>query len=347
MKELRPDFWFLELESYTEDHFVFFKEALSRYVLPTKLETWVKKLESGDEGPFMSLLLILLPNITSIKIDGFSNLAYQLQEMIERIKTDCVPDTSILSHLERVNLQYNEDYEAKLHPIDFLALLATIPSLKSLYCQAIATYPGAHDVSCLSPHSSNITDLGFKKCNLYLTQLGDLFQGLQALQTFHYIYDTYDEQPISKYGIDMAPWDPAGICKLLLRHAPRSLKVLDLRSEQQPVGPIKTLRDFEVLRELTLSFSLFRNGGCFPTHTLAYDLPESIQKISLHDVEFKHLSMIDETVREVVSLKLDRLPRLENVCFCVSFDPVAHIYFPKKLRKLCEEAGFELSFTKQ
>lgn len=85
IKELRLDGWFLHWVyvrqkhiPYAEEHFVLFKQALSIYVLPTQLEKWVEELESGNEGPIVSLLLILLPDLNSIKFERCSNLAHQL-----------------------------------------------------------------------------------------------------------------------------------------------------------------------------------------------------------------------------------------------------------------------------
>lgn len=262
--------------------------------------------------------------------------------MIERIKADCIPGIPILSHLERVNLQYNDYYqEADPRPIDFLAFLATMPSLKSLYGQAIATYGDAHDFSCVTPHSSNITDLGFKFCNISLVQLDDLLQGLKALQVFHYIYELYFED------LALERWDPAGMCKVLLKHAQGSLKILDLRSENMPIGPIESLQKFEVLKELTLSFPSVRLGAHFSSQTLASQLPKSIQKISLHDVDIKDIPLLKDTICEVVYLKPDRLPSLQKLCVCEHWGSGGHIEVASKLRNLCESAGLELFLMKQ
>ena len=279
IKEFRMQGWFFEWEPdqdqhipYTEEQFILFKKALSRYVLPTKLEEWIKELDDGHENPVTSLLLILLPNISSIKFEHCSNTAHQLREVIERIRTDCIPGIAILSHLERVNLQYDEFCnQAEPRPVDLLAFLATIPSLKSVYAQAFATVTGPHDFSCLLPQSSNIRDLGFKGSILQFGQLEDLFQGLKALRKFNYIYDM---DPANGTGV--VPWDPARICRLLLKHAQRSLEVLDLRSERDTVEPIEDFLNFEILKELTLSFPSFRIEGELPLRTLASRLPRSI-----------------------------------------------------------------------
>lgn len=118
IKEFRMQGWFFEwgydLDQhipYTDEQFVVFKKALSKHLLPEKLEEWIKELEAEHESPAISLLLILLPNINSIKIEHCNNLAHQLREVIERIWTDCAPRFGILSHLERVSLQYNDYFD--------------------------------------------------------------------------------------------------------------------------------------------------------------------------------------------------------------------------------------------
>lgn len=360
IKELRLDGWSLEWESmipdpsherhehrpYTQEQFVLFKQALSRYVLPGKLETWIEELESGHEGPIIRLLLILLPRIKSIKFQWWSDVVHQLREVIERIRTDCIEDTPILTCLEQINFQFEEYFiNPELRPLDLLAFLATIPSLKSLYGVYITAYGHSHDFSCLLPHSSNITDLGFKWCYISLEQLGEFLHGLKALQTFSYSHDKHDEGRG-----DEVWWDPAGICKVLSAHAQRSLNVLGLRSVNEPKGPIENLQDFKLLTELTLSFPLFWRGTGYSMETFACELPESIQKLSIRDIEVEHISQIESTIQELVLFRPDRLPKLEQVCYCVSWDVHWPHWFSQntaKLRKSCEEAGFELRFRSE
>ena len=313
IKEIRLEGWLSgwvyeqqEHVPYPEEHFVLFKQALSKYVLPTKLEEWIKDLEAGHESPVISLLLILLPNLNSIKFEHCSNMQHQLREVIERIRTDCIPGIPVLNHFERINLHYINYYkEAHPRPIDFLAFLATIPSLKSLYCQGISTSDGAHDFSCVTPRSSNITHLGFKRCNISLTKLEDLMQGPKALLEFHYIYDEWIMKPFQLE--HWHQWDPAGMCKLLLNHAQGSLKVLDLRSQNTPVGPIEGLQNFEVLEELIHSLPSLRGGPHFNSQILAAQLPKSVQKISLHHVEEWDLLLLEIQYAKLQNRRTARL----------------------------------------
>ena len=355
IKELRLDYCCLAWESedpdpsnerhehvpYTEEQVALFKQALSEYLLPEKLEAWTTELLIiGHEGPIISLLLFLLPNINSIKLERCSNLSDHVREAIECVKTDFKSSMPILTRLERVKLEYNDPLpfpDVDFCAVEFLAFLATIPSLKSLYADQFAPWDSPYDSSCLSPHSSNITDLGFKSCNLSLGQLEDLLQGLKALHSFHFIFDEH---------LEMGPWDAAEICKVLSKHAQRSLEVLDVRSELEPTGPIENLQDFEILKELVLSLSLFRAGEDSPSQTLAAQLPESIQKISLHDIEVKDISLLEDSIREVVHCKSDRLPRLDKV-LCASWDLEGLSQVTDKLQKSCEDVGFELCFVKE
>lgn len=354
IKELRLDYCCLAWESedpdpsnerhehipYTEEQFAMFKQALSRYLLPEKLEAWTTQLELGHEGPIISLLIVLLPHINSIKFECCGDLSEHVHEAIECIKTEFKPGMPILTRLERVNLVCNDPLPfpgGDPCAVEFLAFLATIPSLKSLYADRIAPWDIPYDFSCLSPHSSNITDLGFKSCNLSLRQLEDLLQGLKALHSFHFIFDEHFE---------MGPWDAAEMCKVLSKHAQRSLEVLDIRSELEPTGPIENLRDFEILKELALSLSLFRAGKDSPSQTQAAQLPESIQKFSLHDIEVKDISLLEDSIREVVHCKSDCLPGLEKVV-CASWDLEGLSQVTDKLRESCEDVGFELCFVKE
>lgn len=350
IKELRMQGWFFDWAPdqdvhipYTEEQSVLFKKALSKYVLPTKLEEWIKELDAGNENPVISLLLVLLQDIVSIKLEHCSNTEHQLREVIERIRRDCIPGSAILTHLERVNLQYDELRRlAEPSPVDLLAFLATVPSLKSLYAQNFDACTRSHDFSCLLPDSSNIRDLGFKRSVFNFGQLEDLLQGLKELQKFYYIYDM---NPAS--GIEVVLWDPARICKLLFKYAQRSLQVLDLRSERDPLGPIEDLRGFEALKELTLSFPSFRIKGKLPLRTLVSWLPRSIQSISLHDIEVKDIPLLKKTISEVVRLEPSHLPRLQKFCLYAHWDLGAYVKVANKMRRMCEDARFELSLMKE
>ncbi|CAD6589614.1 MAG: hypothetical protein ASARMPRED_004142 [Alectoria sarmentosa] len=354
IKELRLDYCCLAWESedpdpsnerhehipYTEEQFALFKQALSRYLLPAKLEAWTTQLELGHEGPIITLLIALLPNINSIKFEGGEDLSYHVREAIECIKTDSKPGMPILARLERVNLVCNKPLPfpgGDPCAVEFLAFLATIPSLKSLYADQITLWDGPYDFSCLSPHSSNIIDLGLKSCDLSHRDVEDLLQGLKALQSFHFIFDVHFE---------MGPWDAAEMCKVLSKHAQGSLEVLDIRSDLEAAGPIENLRDFEVLKELALSLSLFRAGKDSPSRTLAAQLPESIQEFGLHDIEVKDISLLEDSICEVMHCKSDRLPMLEKV-LCASWDLEGLSQVTDKLRESCENVGFELCFVKE
>ena len=130
---------------------------------------------------------------------------------------------------------------------------------------------------------------------------------------------------------------------MLSKHAQRSLEGLSIRSNKDPVAPIENLREFKVLKKLILSFSLFQVAG------LASELPVSLEILILHDITGSHISARDlkNTIREVVRFKPRRFPRLEKICFHVTCCPGSQIQPTDKLRKLCENAGFELCFMEE
>ncbi len=109
------------------------------------------------------------------------------------------------------------------------------------------------------------------------------------------------------------------------------------------MAPIENFGDFRVLKELSLSFSLFQVGG------LASQLPLSLQKLILHDITGSHILVRDlkDTIREVVRFKPRRFPRLEKICLHGTWCSGSHVQPTDKLRKLCENAGFELCFMKR
>ena len=311
--------WKDERTPHTEEQFSLFKQALSKYVLPEKLETWIEMLELGSEDPITSLLLILLPNVNSITDKHCLASAHILKGVAERIKTDFSKDVTVLNRLEQIHIGYfSGRYDVEM--IILLAFLATMPSLKSLYIYNITTRGDAQDFSCLLPNSSNITTLCFERCKLSIENLQDLLQGLKSLRNFSYIYR------------DRSPWDPAGICNTLLKCARRSLETLDLRGHNITRGPIQCLQHFEGLKNLALSFSLFQ----------ASQIPRSIRNISLHDYKMNEDAFLSGQIREVVKLKEERFAGLEKVCICSSWDLRLCVEGIDELRGLCEGAGFEL-----
>ncbi len=298
--------WKDERTPHTEEQFSLFKQALSKYVLPEKLETWIEMLELGSEDPITSLLLILLPNVNSITDKHCLASAHILKGVAERIKTDFSKDVTVLNRLEQIHIGYcSGRYDVEM--INLLAFVATMPSLKSLYSYNITTRGNAHDFSCLLPNSSNITTLCFKKCKLSIKQLQDLLQGLKSLRTFGYIYEyNMDRSPWQR-----SPWDPAGMCNVLLKHARRSLETLDLRGHNDLTrGPIQCLQHFEGLKDLVLSFSLFQVS----------QIPRSIRNIRLHDFKMHEYALLSGQIREVVRFKKERFAGLEKICVCSSWD---------------------------
>ena len=146
---------------------------MSTIVLPAKLATWIQELKTGHDDLVISLLLVLLPNMTSLVLqnpDDFSFRSIHLKEVVERIKSDCIAGLQTLGRLQQIDLSF--DKLETWHTVHLLALLATIPSLKSLYSQYLITLGDTCDFSCLLPGSSNIKDLGFKRCRLSLGELG-------------------------------------------------------------------------------------------------------------------------------------------------------------------------------
>ena len=308
---------------YTKTQFTMFKEALPQHVLPAKLDSWIQELESGNEDPVISLLLILLPNIRSMKLEGAPSMRQQrLRDVIVRIKEDCKVDTPVLHRLERVNMQhYDEAHLDMTRSIDF-AFFLTLSSLKSLHGQSIFTGNDSRPFSSLPPDSSSVTELSLTMCNFSLNQLEDLFRGLKSLKKFCFVHED------SEFNFATALWDPAGICKLLLEHAKQTLEVLVLRSKDKPIvllEPIASLRDFNVLKELTLSLPLFEIGQswdwwAYPSRHLAHELPESLQEINFQDIEIGHYRLQRDAVRDLVHCKPQRLPRLEKVCLCARLE---------------------------
>ena len=336
--------------SYTAKQLSLLKRALSTIVLPEKLELWIQELRTGHDDLVISLLLVLLPNMTSLVLqnpDDFSFRSIHLKEVVKRIKSDCIAGLQTLGRLQQIDLSFDtlEDW----HKVDLLALLATIPSLKSLYSQYLITFGNAYDFSCLLPGPSNITDLGFKRCRFSLGELGGLLQGMKALKKFRYIHE--DTEPVSWPPVPTtAVTDLAEMRKLLLKYAWQSLERLDLRVKDEPVGPIGSLQDFEALQELTLSFSLFQLGNGHRPQTLMSWLPKRLRKLSLHDFENKDAALLgnmEDTVSEAVRFKSDYLPRLEQICFAIPGDMSAHVEALEELHRLCEGAGFELCVLKE
>ena len=321
--------------SYTQEQLSLFRRALSVYVRPEKLGQWIQDVESGDEDPVLSLLLILLPNINSIKFEQCDDMDNRLMEVVKRIRTDCTADVTVLERLEKINLlyfDYSVDHE---HSSDLLAFLATIPSLKCLYSQHMELVCDYQSLRNLSPRSSNITDLAFKNCGLSPGEIGGLLQGIKALQKFTYIDSEYEPE-------ELAPsWVPAPICKLLLEHARQSLEVLDFRGEIGRKAHIDGLQDFESLKELTLSCSLFRRGASTVSESLMSRLPRCIQRMTLVGIEEEDISFLND-VTDALFDKSDRWPALKQICLHASWDLSARVVNPHKLNTRCSDAGLAL-----
>ena len=317
---------------------VLFKQALSTYIRPEKVGKWISELKLGKQAPLIGLLLIRLTKLNSIRLVLGAESSSRFKELIERIKTDCVADAPVLSHLELIDSHGTRfPQNGGLYSVDLSAFLATIPSLTTLRNHHLSTLYDRPVPKQLPSYAPNITSLAFKSCRISLAELNLILQSVRSLQYFTYIFER-SALPTNP------PWDPAILCKLLTKYSKRTLEGLEIRSQARsyPIRPIDGFQDFTTLQNLALSIWLFECKPAFRSSTLMSQLPGSIRRLILYDIKkTRDLVLLQDSVPEAIRLKPQRLPGLRSIWFDISEDLGGWLKEVDKLQGPCRDVDIE------
>lgn len=230
-----------------------FKDALSKTILPEKLERWTLALESGNEDPILALLFTLCPNIVKGELAGYHNDKMAFRRLMEDVFEDTNSKTRVLQNLNSFSLHW-EGFDGET--INLIKSLATFSSLKSIKAHSVRAFASIPGTGVLKLQFSKVEDLSLRDSVVSAVELDYLLGGLGSLRSFNYLWPYYK---IPGWSSPVTPhFDPAALSTVLLNHAKSTLLSVHFRSfEDKNSDPvfIQSLHSFEILRFVETSIS--------------------------------------------------------------------------------------------
>ncbi|KAK3170822.1 hypothetical protein OEA41_002906 [Lepraria neglecta] len=244
---LRVDCFFLEWDDYRpavlkddlhlrlpDDELELFKQAVKNIGRLTESEVngWIKSIDEGDEDPLIALLLLLLPNITTLHYQSFLPTQPCIDKALE-LMTEYEPPGS-LTKLRNIHFKGIDDVDPYQEYSDFEVIrdFASIPSVRSISGQRLGT--DANDLMfsrLFPPSSSNLTSLDLIDSDINPKSLSEFLFITNELQRFNYIPSRLNNLPET--------FDPFWIRTALQSNAMGTLKSLRLL----PNGHARILMD--------------------------------------------------------------------------------------------------------
>jgi len=302
--------------------------ALSKVILPGKLDKWTSALMEGAEDPIIFLILTLCPNIKFFDFCDEHDHGLDFGNLVKYGMADTKRKLPVLSNLKYVDLDWEYSYTNSLDAVAFFA--GTMPSVVSIKVHGL---PLSIDVPILddqSPRSSNLKDLSFECSEMNTKDLNQVLQGIHALRSFRYIY-------IGDRSFDLS---------LLLVAIPEpikdSLESLILSTGNHKGINVGRLQEFKVLKHLKVDSSFYFKRRS-PPETVVFDLPSSIESITICDILEADDDDLEVLVLDILRAKAKRFPRL-TLIMLYAVDKVADCVLPNydHTWKACEDVGLTL-----
>lgn len=264
-------------------------------------QSWLEYLSEGDEEPVIALLLLMLPNLTNLRLKDFGN-SYCIGYMAIRISAK--KDTTALARLSAIEV---EDREGNTTPEsgDLVQSLSSLPSIKRLSVSNAGNdfRLGNHPIFAqINDRGSNsqVTHMSFTNCALHPTVLSSIMTSSQNLTSFNYC----SNRRAKSFGKSDYKW----IRDALLVEAKDTLKDLRLYSYNEDF--MGGLKDFTVLQNVSTSSGLLFGLDRKKKHSLAQMLPATIKSLTLHDYGDLGLIYHLEILEDLAKTKANTLHEL-------------------------------------
>lgn len=284
------------------------RQAASELVPEPQSREWIQEIENGDQGPLVGLLLLLLPNLSTLRIKqlGFTiKCFFQTLERVATLRGTELP-LSKLKKIEVLNADRNDFEDLDLYPVIQFAALHSVKSISGrFYCfgQRSEIY------QFLPPRSSNVEELIFISSSITPEIIFDFLEGFRALRIFAYHSD-HVEDPNAGRG----RFNPFWIRSALLAHARTSLESLTLCSYTTRRRYMGDIRSFANLNTLVTDPQMLLHKNQFSNHaSLANALPAKIETLKLHCFGDSGEDKVPALILKLVEMKDRRVPRLREL----------------------------------
>ncbi|MCJ1456995.1 hypothetical protein MMC28_007361 [Mycoblastus sanguinarius] len=284
---------------YSKEEMDLFKDAIrtAKFVLPTEVDAWIRRLEEGNEDPIMALLLMLLPNVNFLKIEEYPPDT-RIFTIVERIANSTAATS--LSRLETVEILHETN--SSFENVSLIKPFALLPSVKRISSQNLSSSgPSRDSLDChTTSKGSNVTELTFERCGDIGRGLSEILRGFKGLRKFSF---TSSKEKI--YLPDMRA--------ALLAYARHSLESLTITPRHELEGPMGSLRSFEKLRRLDTQLGFLVGPGGRNRQNLVDDLPASIEEVKLSGLPPDARSYLFPMMLSLVEAKKSHLQNLKKL----------------------------------
>lgn len=275
---------------YTQRLIPRLNEIVSQLVPQDEVSTWLKYIETGSEDPIISLLLLLLPNLSTLKFKYLGEGQECLHDTLCRIRKMKGPGVP-LSRLRHVQIPHSWE----LGGLKLFELFLRLPSIRSIHATGMFTRDvNAHSDTNLAPRTSDLEDLTLTTCWIGPKILSSHLEAFKALRSF-----TYDS---GAKILDMIPpleFDSFWIRSGLLTFAISTLESLTPLSHNRKRDFMGSIRGFTAMRNLhTETQLLLRESDMYHDETsLARALPPNLETLKLECSGVKDETQMAELIR--------------------------------------------------
>ena len=286
---------------YSEGTISRLRKAVSDLVPQDEVSSWMRCIRSGCEDPIISLLLLLLPNLSTLKLNHLGEeLEYLCDTLyhISNMKSPAAP----LSRLRHVQVP---------RYLELVDIFAAIPSVRSIHGFNIHEFITDTDWDTdLAPRTSKLEDLTFATCIINPKRFCEFLETFEALRSFTYHSD------IEKIRNDQRmEFDPFWIRSGLSACARSTLQSLTLLSHDKKSNFMGDIRCFRAVRHLhTETQLLLRQASMHHDETsLAKTLPPKLEILKLECSGLGDEIGIARLISTLAKLKKEYVPALREV----------------------------------
>ncbi|CAF9938632.1 hypothetical protein IMSHALPRED_001031 [Imshaugia aleurites] len=299
---------------YSEESMSRLREAVSRFIPDDEARFWIKGIESGSEDPIISMLLLLLPNISTLMFEGQGHshtfLHHTLYVHARRTKGPGVP----LSHLHYVEVP---DWGAA--GLRLLGLLSALPSM--IYDVNTDVHPDTDMV----PWTKDSKDMTLTTSMIKPKHLYDFLKAFRRLRSFTYDSDGRKIPNTTKLvshplchrrtpddvRFTFSPFDQRYMLSSFTRSSLESLTLLSHKRNRDYIGSIGS---FENLRTLHVETQLLLHKDLLHDETsLMNALPPKIENLKLECSGIDDERTIARQIATLARLKTEYLPAMREV----------------------------------
>ena len=276
------------------------EEAVSKFVPEDKRWGWMSEIKYGNEDPIISLLLLLLPNLSKLRFEGLGSGHANLRDTLDRIArmNSPIAPFSLLRHVYLL-------CAGNLAGVRILRHFAASPSIRSIHVKQIGNHVTYSDPSVteLAPQTSKLEKLTLLKCPISPGSLNYVLVGLKALRSFTFVAERYLD------------FNSLWFRDVLFAVAGSTLESFTLLSRNEKRNVIGDIRIFESLRNLHTETQLLLDYFPidFDETSLAKALPPKLQTLKLECSGQGDEFVIAKYISKLAEMKKDLVPQLKEV----------------------------------